>query len=985
MTIKLNKISSALIYSRMRTKNKSIILSSALATMFAMPTYAAEEAPQAQDAADIEVIQVTGIAGSLAESARLKRFDSRIVDAIVAEDIGKLPDNNIAEALQRITGVSISSDFGVGSSVTIRGISQNRVELNGRSTSGSARNGISLEDFPSSFLKTVEVIKSPTPEMIEGSLGGTINMVTVRPLELDEPLVAFTLDAEYADKAENVAPKFNISAGKNWDLGDAGTFGASGVLAYQDRELRRDEYITLVTPTALDLDGDGNIDQSNSPSGNYLVRSQNTLEQKTEQRERTALGLSLQWAPQSGDGFIYLDINSTELDGGQEAYAVGNDSADYDDLILGNANGDAQGQLNNFGSGSAFVQPKSQSDFTTSETISNALGGEYQLTDQLLISAELAYTTSEERRRKTEFNLRPIDRAQYDADGTVTESLMTVTLNEIGDEVPGLTFSDPTAITDGVNQAIRQFSHQRFNTDNEETAFRLDVEYTEPFAGLDFITSVKAGIRVTDRDYELNRADLRNSGGDNLGGDELKNLQKSVTVNGVLTPTFANDFNAAYGGFKTVNHGNTFEQNGDSGGNALTNFFVYDAALLAYDIEGTYERVKSMLDGTSHQLTGSLADNMVENTGSFAHIEEKTRALYTQFDLDFGDLTAVVGARYIETDLTSSIIDDSNTNDYSDFLPSINATYSLSEETLIRFAAAKVMRRADFGDLSPALNIDNSLVTGDQGAYQLDPFRVTQYDLSLEHYFSEGGVASAAIFYKDVKSFTQSSSSCLADADTVLGQNVTEFVDVCFLDSVGVSNEDLVQANSSQGQNLAFVEARRDAGLTGIVIDTTVNGGSGKVAGLELAYQQQLNFFPGLGVNVNYTYSDSEQPDGNQLLDTSEHQFNGQVYWENDDVQLRLAYNWRSEYLDTQDEKRVRPVGALAIADADDVTRGNNYRDDRGQVDFSASYDINDNFTVVANVVNLLGEPTTFSTELGSIWKYSESDARYTVGVRGKF
>ncbi|MEO9944603.1 MAG: TonB-dependent receptor [Paraglaciecola sp.] len=980
--MKLNKITS--MFKQHRHTNRNVKLFGAtLATLLAAPTFAQETTDTASSG--VEVIQVKGIAGSLAESARLKRFDSRIVDAIVAEDIGKLPDNNIAEALQRITGVSISSDFGVGNSVTIRGISQNRVELNGRSTSGSARNGISLEDFPSSFLKTVEVIKSPTPEMIEGSLGGTINMKTVRPLELDEPLVAFSLDAEYADKTKNTAPKFNISGGKNWDLGDAGTFGASAVLAYQDRELRRDEYITLVTPTALDLDGDGNIDQSNSPSGNYLVRSQNTLEQKTEQRERTALGLSLQWAPQSSDGFIYLDINSTELDGGQEAYAIGNDSKDYDDLILDNAYGDAQGQLNNFGSGSAFVQPKTQSDFTTSETVSNALGGEYQITDQLLISAEIAYTTSEERRRKSEFNLRPIDRELYDADGTVTERLLTVTLNEVGDQVPGLTFSYPTAITDGENQAIRQFSHQRYNTDNEETAFRIDVEYTEPFASLEFLSSVKMGIRTTDRDYELTRADLRNSGGDGVGGSELKNLQTSVTVDGVVTPTFVNDFNEEFGGFTTINHGNTFEQNGDSGGNALTNFFVYDAALLAYDIEGTYDRVQRMLTGTSHELTGSLEDNMVANNGSYAHIEEKTRALYTQFDLDFGDLTAIVGARYVETDLTSSIIDQSNTNEYSDFLPSINATYNLSEETLVRFAAAKVMRRAGFGDLSPAVNIDNSLVTGDQGAYQLDPFRVTQYDLSVEHYFGKGGVASAAIFYKDVESFTQSSSFCLASSDTALGQNVTEFVDVCFLDSVGVNNPDLIQANTSQGQDLAFVEARRDAGLTGIVIDTTVNGGSGKVAGLELAYQQQLSFVPGLGVNVNYTYSDSEQPDGNQLLDTSKNQFNGQIYWESENIQLRLAYNWRDSYLDTQDEKRVRPVGALAIADADDVTRGNNYRDARGQLDFSASYDINDNFTVVANVVNLLGEPTTFSTELDSIWKYSESDARYTLGLRGKF
>ena len=251
-TMKLNQVSAIFNKARITASNIAIF-GTALTAMLIAPSLAAQT--QGEDASaneDLEVIQVKGIAGSLAESARQKRFDSRIVDAIVAEDIGKLPDNNIAEALQRITGVSISTDFGVGESVTIRGISQNRVELNGRSTSGSGRGGISLDDFPSSFLKTVEVIKSPTPEMIEGALGGTINMTTVRPLELEEPLIALTLDGEYADKTENWAPMVNAAAGMNWDLGDAGTFGASFVVAYQDRELRRDEFINLVTPTELD-------------------------------------------------------------------------------------------------------------------------------------------------------------------------------------------------------------------------------------------------------------------------------------------------------------------------------------------------------------------------------------------------------------------------------------------------------------------------------------------------------------------------------------------------------------------------------------------------------------------------------------------------------------------------------------------------------------------------------------------------------------
>ncbi|WP_416351137.1 TonB-dependent receptor [Alteromonas sp. 14N.309.X.WAT.G.H12] len=970
----------------------TIAILSATTVGMSLPSFAQEtqEAQAAASSEPVEVIEVRGIANSIAESARLKRFDSRIVDAIVAEDIGKLPDNNIAEALQRITGVSISRDFGVGESVTIRGISQNRVELNGRSTSGSGRGGISLDDFPSSFLKSVEVVKSPTPEMIEGALGGTINMTTVRPLELDEPLVAITLDGEYADKAENWAPIFTGAAGTNWDLGDAGTFGASVVVSYQDRTLRRDQFFNLVTPTELDLDGDGTSDEANTPSGNYLVRSQNTVEQKTEQRERTAVGLSLQWAPKDADGFIYLDINTTDLDGGQEAYSVLNDSKDYSDLILDDAYGDANGQLQNFGSGSVFVQPKTWADFTTNETMSNALGGEWYITDQLKISGEVAYTKSESRRTNSEFNLRPISRSQYEEDGTITENLFTITMTQQGDKVPGIEFSDPDALLDPDNMAIRQFTHQRYYEDNEETAIRFDVEYSEPFAGLDFISKIKAGVRTTDRDYELDRYDLR------INGSELKNLQTSVTYDGVVTPVWVDDFNEAYGGFKEVNYSNSFEQSGISGSNALTHYYVYDGAELAYNINGTFDRVKQMLEGSNYEISGTLNDNMVRNTGAYAQISEETRAIYTQFHLDFDRISAVVGARYVQTDLTSNTYDQSGTNEYSDLLPSINATYTLTDDTLLRFAAAKVMRRPEFSELSPAVSIDNSLVTGTQGSYQLDPYRVTQYDLSAEHYFGEGGMVSAAIFYKDVESFTVSSSYCMADGDTVEGQNVTEYVNVCLLDQAGVSQSNINYVSGDQG--LEYVEAQRDAGLTGIVIDTDVNGGSGEVAGVELAYQQQFNFLPGLwsglGVSANYTYADSEQPDGNPLLDISNNTFNGQVYWENDGIQIRLAYNWRDKYLDTQDEKRVRPVGALATGvynrtDPDsayyDPTLGNNYREARGQFDFSASYDYNEHITLVANAVNLTGEPVTQVTELGSIWQYSESDRRFTVGVRARW
>ncbi|GIU53652.1 TonB-dependent receptor [Shewanella sp. KT0246] len=991
--MKLNRISAMFSEAKSKATNVSLF-GATLTALLTMPAFAAEPAAEA-DTSEIEVIAVKGIFGSLKAANLLKRTDDRIVDAIVAEDIGKLPDNNIAEALQRITGVSIGTDFGVGESVTIRGVSENLVLLNGRSTAGAGRGGIGLDDFPSSFLKTVEVIKSPTPEMIEGALGGTVNMQTIRPLELSEPLVAITLDGEYADKTENTAPNFSMGIGDNWDLGDAGTFGASANLAYLDRELRRDEFFSKVDlQDNIDIDGDGIVDDSGGPNGKYLRRTQNTVEQKTEQRERTAYGISLQWEPVSAEANIYLDLNATKLDGGQSAYSildVGGSSVARSDSYY-----DSNGELHNYDLDGVLVIPKTWSDFTTSDTTSHAIGGEWFITDNIELSAEYSLSKSEEKQTANEFNLRPIERTDP------TDSLTTHTSTSSsysGSGIPGYMYADSGMLTNPDNLVFREFFHKTLETDNEEQALRFDFKISD--IGVDWVSAVKAGVRFTDRDYTANRFDLKPINGDTTLKDSYK---KAVDDNGNFAPIWIDNALLA-DSMNIVNLNNSFDQTGVNGQNDLLTYNVYDADQLQ-DTEATYALVQQMLQDTSYAMNGTLADNMVEDNGAYKEINEKTSAIYAQFHLDFDDLTAVFGGRYIQTELESSVVAsvdadgnkvlDTGKNDYSDFLPSLNVTYTLTEETLMRFAAAKVMRRADFDELSPALSIDNSLVTGTQGSYQLEPYRVTQYDLSVEHYFGDGGIVSAALFYKDVNSFTQTDSSCLADASTVSGQNTTEWGNICLLDTAGQSQGDVNFATEDQG--LAYVDQQKAAGQTGIVIDTDVNGGSGEVKGLELGYQQQFTFLPGFwsgfGVNANYTYADSEQPDGNPLLNISENTANGQIYWENEDLQFRLAYNWRDRYLYSQAEKRVQTVGALGYnvfnqndptADDFDATVGNNYREARGQFDFSASWDINEHFAVVGNVVNLTGEPIEYTTELGSVWKYSESDRRYTLGLRARF
>ena len=921
---------------------------------------------------DIEVIEVKGMLGSMKAAALLKRTDGRIVDAIVAEDIGKLPDNNIAEALQRITGVSINTDFGVGDSVSIRGLPQNRVELNGRSTIGDSRDGISLQDFPSSFLKAVEVIKSPTADMIEGALGGTVSLKTVRPLELEKLTAAFSLDGEYADKTENWAPVFSGSVGNNWNLGDAGTFGALAMLSFQDREIRQDEFFSRIKPQDIDVDG---LD-ANTESGNFIVRDQHTVEQYVENRKRTALNLSLQWAPESGEGMVYLDLNGTKRSGSQQGnsiIAVGG-SLETD----ANTTQDANGQLNNYTLTNDFAIPKTYSDFRETDSFSHALGGEWTVSDGILISGEVAVASSDSFRPDSEFTLRPIERSTgntHTYDGVFSQS---------GDRLPSIIHSDPNAYTSADNLALRTFKTEEKTTENDEKAVRFDIIIDEPL-GVEWISALKAGVRITEREYTYKESK-----------EEIKDIYKNAfnDSDGTLATLWIDDYNAAFpNSFSTLSHSHSFNQLGMSGQNDLLTFANFNGLT---NPANAYAQLQQLLAGTNLATTGSLSDNLTANDGAFRDITEDTRAIYLSAHLDFDNITAIIGGRYIQTDLESAVIRDgekvNGKNDYNDFLPSLNVTYNASDDTVVRFAAAKVMRRADFGQLSPAFDIDNSIVTADQGAIDLEPFRATQYDISVEHYFGQGNMVSFAVFYKDVESFLSTESTCVANPATS-GQNVTEWENVCQLNTAGVDNSNLVFSSASDFANNAAGETHvaglRDAGLTGIDTEKDTNGENGKVKGFEIGYQQFFDFLPGafsgLGVSANYTYADSEQPNGNPLLDISKNTYNLQLFWEYEGVSTRVAYNYRDSFLDTEDEKRVESIDSTGAIGADGSIYGNNYRDDRGQLDFSASWDINENITLVGNATNLTGEPTIIKSDLGSSWKYTEADRRYTIGVRAKF
>ena len=157
--------------------------------LLAASTLAFAQAADAQDE-ELDEVVVTGIRGSLANAIDQKRNSDKLVEVIIAEDIGKLPDQNLAEVLESIAGVQITRTAGVGTGVQIRGTNANRVEINGVSTvgSGSGRSGIDFEDVNASIISAVEVTKAPDAKTIEGSVGGTVNLKTIRPLQLTETL-----------------------------------------------------------------------------------------------------------------------------------------------------------------------------------------------------------------------------------------------------------------------------------------------------------------------------------------------------------------------------------------------------------------------------------------------------------------------------------------------------------------------------------------------------------------------------------------------------------------------------------------------------------------------------------------------------------------------------------------------------------------------------------------------------------------------------
>ncbi|MES3150771.1 TonB-dependent receptor [Sphingomonas faeni] len=662
-------------------------------------------------------IVVTGVRASLRSAVNIKRNASQIVDSIVAEDIGKLPDNNVAEALQRISGIQISRNQGEGSAIAIRGLTQVRTELNGRSvfTAGGDR-GVSFEDIPSELLGGVDVYKTPSADLIEGGIGGLINLKTRRPLDFKGFQVAGTARGYYFDNADKVTPQVSGLISNRWDTG----IGEIGVLvggSYQKGAFRSDDI--SIEPTsqnvAYDFDRNGQIDRAAdgliaaADRINVPLGGGNTYQ--VGNRRRIGLNGALQWKPTS-DLELYIDGNYIDYRIRQDNYSF----YPYDHFA-GTLNA-VPGSLtffdgtNNFKSGSftnVFADSNSFINDRRSKTYQIS-GGTKWTHEDVTLSGDVSYTHS-----TTDSDFSQL--------GFHT-SIPRLTI-DVGGDIPSLSVNGFDT-TNPANYQFDRIGRYLAGSTGSEFAARFDSDFK-----IDgFLNSIKFGVRYADR--------KATNGNVSIYDTSISGVPSSFFPQAAVLAPFTN-----------------FLYRAGTNGSSVPSFLAPPVAL-----ERDFDQINAVFGKTQGQPV--FAPLSIYDLG------EKTEAFYVMGS--FGDdnlaipISGNLGMRVIRTVSTVSgfqqlagnaftPIDARDT--YVSALPSLNIKASLTDTLALRFAASKALTRPSFDRLSPSISLDYTFRTGTAGNPSLGPLKANQLDASLEWYFKPGSIVYASGFYKKVDGFIQ--------------------------------------------------------------------------------------------------------------------------------------------------------------------------------------------------------------------------------------
>ncbi len=912
----------------------------------------------AQDADDepIEEIITTGIRMSILDSVSTKRAGDTIVDVVDAGVLGSLPDQSIADALGRLPGVTTIRDSGQSSQLNIRGMNGDFIQttMNGReqvSTAGysEATRWSSFDQYPAELVNQAAVYKAPKASQIEGGVAGIVELKTANPLDAQKPH-NFSLNARMSlnDAADSYGGD---------DTGERYTFSYQGKFA-DDKVGIAAGYSFLEQPNAFIFSRAG----ADSQLG-FGTRNINGVDVSVPRAfqwqagngsdERTGYLASIVFQPNDRIK-AQVDYFRSEFDRGDARQGITVGGLDEDeansvitnpvvvDGLLTSATVSAV-DPNAVGQSHPWFEARTEDQTTTADSETVGLNLEWFITDSSTLS--LDYSTGEGTKTRED---RIASMHAYEPGGAAEAANTSFTYQLNGEGIAtgsfsGFDFTDPNSM---MLSRYERYPHLYTDEiDSFKVDFRQDVEWGA-------ISSVEAGVRLSERTFGADRGTFLYGSRSGQGTGWCEDNTSSLTC----APQSVANFVSTQSLPGVPDH-----------------FIITDLNGLGDAIFGP--------GGSAGIKLHSRDWTFIESND----IQEDTEALYLMANLDFewGDVpvSGNIGVRYVRTDvktiglqnvgagngtpITDGVgVTQDNLDfvdygpDYSDTLPSINLNFELTENDILRVAAAKVIGRPPVGQMKGGAGSWNGGADPNTGLIEynvwtngtpyLDPFRANQLDVSYEHYFDDGGAVTAAVFWKDIES---------------LVEGPTQFTGDDIPDDLGII------VPPGQFLNIYQTYLNNDKG--------------GYIRGIELAGTTTFDSLPGiwagLGATASYSFTESETQVGggafyNQdlpLPGLSENVWSATVFLDIDRFSSHINMRYRDEF-----------VQNLPIPGAGSPTLAQAYT----TVDAQVSYAFDNGLTIVLSGNNLTDEENIIEYGVDNAFgEYKQFGRQFYFGVNYQY
>jgi iron complex outermembrane receptor protein len=917
----------------MRVRKALLIGSTSALAMLAAaaPAFAADEPSQVQE------VVITGIRASLQQSIQAKRNADTVIEVITAEDVGKFPDKNVAESLQRAPGVAVVKEFGEGERVSIRGTAPtlNRTLLNGHAIATAdwfvldqlnASRSFNYLMLPSEIVGQVDVYKGSRADIDEGGIGGTVDVHTRNPLDLDKFAMSASAQAVYDEKSKKTDPA--ASGLLSWHNDDK-TLGVLVGLIYQKRTFRRDG-IEFLGYTNRTIGAQTNVATPDLIGSTIF----------NQERVRKGANFGLQYRPNDSTEFnltgLYSHMDASNFNQNYMAWfsqmfnagaVVNNPGIHNGTLVSGDFN------LQPGANGVVF---DAIDRIAHTQTRSIDLEVKHRFSDTLKVSGRVGYTDA----------VGATDQQPFWETNAPTGFTF-----DFSQGVPKIHFKDINPATDATPMALGWASNNTFINDDNEFYVFGDAEWdvnAGPF------TSIKAGLKYTDHDrdvdvtYGQRRALLPWTG---PGATACNGHPCSLAdVSGGLTPS---DF-----------------LSGIAIPGTLTQYIMADKS----KIEAFYAGL-GKADTYNPAIGATQAPGCVSllNCNHFGPLEsfevrEKTYGGYVVGDFHGEGWRGNVGVRIVHTEEQSNawkvgvptgtpgavnnpfglIAPITASKDYNDILPSANLTFDVAKDMILRFSASRVMARPDYAQMGAYTSLTPTLLTGSGGNPNINPYRANAFDASWEWYFQKDAILAVDFFYKDLSTF---------------------IVQGAFTERQPLENNNPADPRVTNPANHCVLSGT-NIYTCDFVVSRPVNVSGGHLQGLEVNYQQPI--WNGFGIIANYTLTDSGSDSGVPVPSASRNIYNLTGYYENDRLSARLSYNFREHFF--QDYEGGRGGRPLYVADL-------------SSLDASVNVNLMRSVSLTFDAINLTDQKVEeyYDNDPGRPARFYKNGRTFFAGVRFKY